>query len=100
MKINNIRLGDIVVSKPTSTFGGVVQYDYGKTVTKGGFEGIGVLNKPPQTLLTAMSKLQANQMIEASRIPAFLSEMAAKDPEMMTEFIYPGRQQDRLFQSE
>jgi hypothetical protein len=47
MKINNIRLGDIIVSKPTSTFGGVVQYDYGKTVTKGRFERIGVLNKPP-----------------------------------------------------
>ncbi|RDW64329.1 uncharacterized protein DSM5745_09740 [Aspergillus mulundensis] len=26
------RLGDVVVSKPTSTYGGVVQYDYGKTV--------------------------------------------------------------------
>jgi hypothetical protein len=32
---DNIRLGDVVVSKPTATFGGVVQYDMGK-VTEGG----------------------------------------------------------------
>src|SRR5882757_9995264 len=28
----DIRLGDVVVSKPTDGYGGVVQYDYGKTV--------------------------------------------------------------------
>jgi nucleoside phosphorylase len=27
---DDIRLGDVVVSKPTLTFGGVVQYDMGK----------------------------------------------------------------------
>src|ERR1700722_2881046 len=31
----DIRLGDVVVSKPTSDFGGVVQYDFGKTVGEG-----------------------------------------------------------------
>lgn len=34
----DIRLGDVVVSKPRSAFGGVVQYDYGKTVAEGCFE--------------------------------------------------------------
>ena len=29
---DDMRLGDVVVSKPTGTLGGVVQYDYGKTV--------------------------------------------------------------------
>jgi nucleoside phosphorylase len=29
---NDIRLGDFVVSKPTATFGGVVQYDLGKVL--------------------------------------------------------------------
>jgi nucleoside phosphorylase len=96
----DIRLSDIVVSKPTSTFGGVLQYDYGKTVTGGHFERIGTLNKPPQALLTAVSKLQANQIVEASRIPAFLSEMLDKYPEMTTKFTHPGQQRDRLFQAE
>src|ERR1700734_1677091 len=29
---NDIRLGDIVISQPTGAFGGVIQYDFGKTV--------------------------------------------------------------------
>jgi nucleoside phosphorylase len=33
----DVHLGDIVVSKPTATYRGVVQYDYGKAVV-GGFE--------------------------------------------------------------
>jgi hypothetical protein len=43
----DIRLGDVVVSKPTESFGGVVQYDYGKSVQEGGFTRAGILNKPP-----------------------------------------------------
>ncbi|KAJ5802105.1 uncharacterized protein N7503_004555 [Penicillium pulvis] len=43
----DIRLGDIVVSKPTGTTGGVIQYDYGKTLTSGRFQRTGCLNKPP-----------------------------------------------------
>jgi hypothetical protein len=34
----DIRLGDVVVSKPTAgTFGGVLQYDFGKTISRGRF---------------------------------------------------------------
>ena len=42
----DIRLGDVVVSKPDDNFGGVVQYDYGKTIQDGTFKRIGTLNKP------------------------------------------------------
>jgi hypothetical protein len=42
----DIRLGDVVFSKTDKYFKGVVQYDYGKTVTKGRFEHTGTLNKP------------------------------------------------------
>ena len=93
----DIRLGDVVVSKPTGDFGGVVQYDFGKTVARGVFERSGRLNRPPQILLTAISRLQAEGMIEASRIPEFLSEMIAVYPRMQTEFTYRGQDQDRLF---
>jgi nucleoside phosphorylase len=43
----DIRLGDIVVSKPTKVTGGVVQYDMGKETLEG-FERIGTLDKPPR----------------------------------------------------
>ncbi|KKZ59044.1 hypothetical protein EMCG_00912 [[Emmonsia] crescens] len=39
----DIRLEDIVVSKPTGTFGGVIQYDYGKTVCDGKLQKTGML---------------------------------------------------------
>src|SRR5450432_738643 len=44
---NDIRLGDIVVSKPAGTSGGVIQYDFGKTVQDGQFTPTGSLNRPP-----------------------------------------------------
>ena len=93
----DIRLGDVVVSKPTGEFGGVVQYDFGKTVGQGVFERSGRLNKPPQMLLTAITNLQAYQAVERSRIPEFLSEMITAHPDMRAEFTYRGQEQDRLF---
>jgi nucleoside phosphorylase len=53
---NDIRLGDVVVSKPEGTFGGVRQYDCGKA-TIHGFEESGQLNSPPLVLLNAMGAL-------------------------------------------
>ncbi|KIX05149.1 uncharacterized protein Z518_06021 [Rhinocladiella mackenziei CBS 650.93] len=96
----DIRLGDVVVSKPTDCYGGVVQYDYGKTIRDGGFKRIGMLNKPPKVLLTAISQLQADDMLRPNRIPEHLSEMAAKYPIMTAQFTHHGRQQDHLFEAQ
>ena len=52
----DIRLGDVVVSQPHGTFGGVVQYDSGKA-TPSGFARTGSLNSPPQILLGAVAKV-------------------------------------------
>jgi nucleoside phosphorylase len=95
----DIRLGDIVVSKPTDTIGGVVQYDYGKTISGGRFQRTGVLNKPPEVLLTAISDLQADHMMGLSQIPKILSYLAVKYPEM-SQFTYRGQQLDQLFEAE
>ncbi|KAL4926430.1 nucleoside phosphorylase domain-containing protein [Aspergillus undulatus] len=58
----DIRLGDIVVSKPTGTIGGVMQYGLGERVENGRFEQTGFPNKPPQTLLSTASRMQAEHM--------------------------------------
>src|SRR6267378_5108144 len=60
---NDIRLGDIVVSKPTGVLGGVVQYDYGKTIASGVFQQTGMMNQPPQVLLNAIAGLHRNEML-------------------------------------
>lgn len=96
----DIRLGDVVVSKPTRDSGGVIQYDYGKTVTGGRFERTGVLNKPPPVLLTAISRLQAEHNLKPDRISALLSEAVARNPEITEKFTYRGEDQDILFESE
>lgn len=96
----DIRLGDVVVSKPTRDSGGVIQYDYGKTVTGGRFERTGVLNKPPPVLLTAISRLQAEHELDPSRISVLLLATAAKNPGMRDKFTYRGEDQDLLFDSE
>ena len=73
----DIRLGDVVVSKPTGIFGGVVQCDSGKALAcegADGFQRTGMLNQPPQFLLTGLSKLQANHLGQCRRYLDFLTE--------------------------
>ncbi|KAF4956033.1 hypothetical protein FSARC_11696 [Fusarium sarcochroum] len=86
----DVRLGDVVVSTE------VVQYDFGKTIQQGHFQRTGTLNKPPQALMTAVAKLQADHQSEPSRIPAFLTEMLKRYPSMIG-FTHPGSHQDQLF---
>ena len=70
----DIRLGDVVVSQPHKTFGGVVQYDMGKT-TLSGFERIGSLNSPPQVLLSAITKAQANEHRGRSKLVKYMLKL-------------------------
>src|SRR4029077_15756366 len=64
----DIRLGDVVVSRPSGSSSGVVQYDYGKTIRDGRFEQTGSLNKPPPILLNAISQLISDHKMGAMRI--------------------------------
>jgi nucleoside phosphorylase len=97
---HDIRLGDVVVSKPTGTFGGVIQYDFGKAIQGGKFVRTGSLNKPPEVLLTALSNLEAKHMMENHQVAKYLSEMTAKYPKMATQFTCPGIQHDSLYKAE
>ncbi len=92
----DIRLGDVVVSKPTNTSGGVVQYDMGKE-TRNGFERTGALNKPPAVLLSAVQQLVAQHELEDSRISYYISRMVETFPKMKEKYSHPGVEQDQLF---
>jgi nucleoside phosphorylase len=96
---DDIRLGDVVVSKPTATFGGVVQYDMGKVTEGGKFQRTGSLSKPPAVLSANMHRLQAQQARLGSRIPKLLSEMLQKYPKMAGQYVYQGAGNDLLFES-
>ncbi|KAF5231869.1 hypothetical protein FAUST_9005 [Fusarium austroamericanum] len=98
----DIRLGDIIVSQPDGTTGGVVQYDLGKAKTNGGWERKGSLDKPPPVLLHALASLQAEHEIEPSKVPDLLQAMLEANPGMTRpkrDFTYQGAENDRLFDS-
>jgi nucleoside phosphorylase len=100
-KSNDIRLGDVVVSKPTGIHGGVVQYDFGKAVNEGLFQRIGTMNQPPQILLTAVSKLQSRSRTEnRDYISGVLSQTLDKDLDNKDRFSRPSPDQDHLFDAE
>jgi nucleoside phosphorylase len=96
----DIRLGDVVVSKPTDRHSGVIQYDFGKTIAQGQLYQTGTLNKPPQALLTAISHLQSSYMISNPQIPQILANTRQKFPALETLFAYLGTENDFLFKSE
>lgn len=94
----DIRLGDIVVSKPTSTFGGVVQYDMGKE-TVDGFERTGTLDKPPAVLRAAVQQLVARHEMEESQVDFYLSQMITEFPKMKEKYGHPDAGDDQLFET-
>ncbi|KAL5001352.1 hypothetical protein BDV10DRAFT_182585 [Aspergillus recurvatus] len=98
-KEHDIRLGDIVVSRPYGSSGGVVQYDYGKTIRGRQFEHTGTLDKPPQVLLTAVNNVQSNEILGKSRISEFLAEIPNKYP-ALSQFTHRNQENDHLYQAE
>jgi hypothetical protein len=91
----DIRLGDVVVSKPHKVHGGVVQYDSGKA-TPSRFERTGSLNSPPRILLGAVAKVQANELRGRSQLSTYISKLerlpkfqrAKAGPDMLFEVVY------------
>lgn len=72
----DVRLGDVVVSKPDSTYGGVVQYDSGKA-TASGFKRTGALQMPPALLLNAVVNLHAKRWRGKGRLMEYLSKLVS-----------------------
>ncbi|KAG4273581.1 hypothetical protein FPRO04_09448 [Fusarium proliferatum] len=99
----DIRLGDVVVGQPYGVTGGVVQYDFGKAKSSGGWERTGSIDKPPAVLLKALANLQAEHEIRPSKIPRILTAMLKANPGMTrpsSNFTYQGSENDRLFPSD
>ncbi|KAF3226398.1 hypothetical protein TWF191_004660 [Orbilia oligospora] len=96
-RLHDIRLGDVVVSKPRGTSSGVIQYDYGKAVENGQLIMDGSLDKPPKTLLTAMSSLEADHLRRGNGISGHISKMLYKHPHMQQHFKHQGLENDILY---
>ncbi|OQV00398.1 hypothetical protein CLAIMM_05895 isoform 2 [Cladophialophora immunda] len=94
----DIRLGDVVVSQPDGTHGGVVQYDLRKNLGEGVFERKGVLRPPPTLLLTALTNLQSQHQIHGNQISGTLSTMIQRSPRLAkVGYMHPGPEKDVLY---
>ncbi|KAK6522086.1 hypothetical protein TWF281_002654 [Arthrobotrys megalospora] len=73
----DVRLGDIAVSQPHGTSGGVVQYTFAGAIQGGALRRIGSLDSPPRVLLDAVAAMQAQHARQPSHIPLLLGKMIA-----------------------
>jgi nucleoside phosphorylase/tetratricopeptide (TPR) repeat protein len=91
---NDIRLGDVVISQPSLQFGGVIQYDMGKTEADGRITRTGSLNAPPTILLNALAKLRANYIREKTCFHDYLDKVSK-----LRAFAFPGHDRDVLYEA-
>ncbi|KAK6351863.1 hypothetical protein TWF718_005008 [Orbilia javanica] len=95
----DIRLGDVIVSEPVPGFGGVLQYDFGKTVQSGKFIQHGVLNKPPAVFLKAIAKMKSEQLLGSEyKFNETVTDLLDAG-NLSQKFKRPPAGSDRLFQT-
>jgi hypothetical protein len=101
----DIRLGDIVVSQPDGTTGGVCQYDLVKAKSGDKRERNGFLGRPPTVLLNALASIQADHERKDSKVPCYLQQMLERNPKMgkrskqNPSYTHQGLDNDRLFKA-
>ena len=95
---HDIRLGDIVVSSPRDGKGGVLQYDFGKTIQDQSFQNTGFLDQPPRLLRTAVNGLRSDYKSEGHGIDEAINRILENKPRLQGEFSRPDPRTDRLFQ--
>ncbi|KAL6876966.1 purine and uridine phosphorylase [Trichoderma novae-zelandiae] len=92
------RLGDVVISCPTATEPGVVQWDMGKAEGGGRFRRTGSLAPPPTSLLTALSKFEADHMASRAKMLGYLDDLRWMS-NVRKSFVKSDALKDVLYQS-
>jgi nucleoside phosphorylase len=96
---HDIRLGDIVVSTPRESEGGVFQYDFGKTIQEQAFQYTRFLNQPPTILRTTVAGIQAQYKRKGHHLEEVIRLVLEKNPRLRQEYARPHPSTDRLFHS-
>ncbi|KAJ5773803.1 hypothetical protein N7457_008699 [Penicillium paradoxum] len=91
-----IRLGHVVVSEPTGTHSGAIQYDHGKA-KMGQFERKGFLPPPPTVLLNAAREVAVRrQRMDYDPVWKNLERIRV-DRQIHRRFKFPGAANDHLY---
>lgn len=94
-----IRLGHVVVSKPSGEHSGAVQYDHGKAEA-GQFRRTGFLAPPPTVLLSAAQQLAVGRA--RLRMDPLLAHLSRIDTTIrgLKRYKYPGADKDYLYRAD
>ncbi|KAJ9200806.1 hypothetical protein DTO164E3_3956 [Paecilomyces variotii] len=94
---HDIRLGDIVISYPEGTCGGILQHNMGKVEQSGEFRRTGSLASPPRSLLIAVSNMRGALLTDDPRYPGYINTAINRTARTQKNFSRPDSQSDRLF---
>ncbi|KAL3295266.1 ankyrin repeat [Colletotrichum asianum] len=98
---HDIRLGDVVVSSRGKGSGGVIQFDYGKSIQGEDFQETGHLNQPPTSLLMAAAALDAQYDFEGPRLNDKVNEaLKGRRKAFRNKYSRPLDDTDRLYRPE
>ena len=97
---HDIRLGDVVVSSPRNSVGGVLQYDHGKAVQNKPFHSTQHLNEPPKYLMSAVGELRIRYEEDDMPLQRMVNEALAKKPKLRQRYQRPSAETDRLYRSD
>ncbi|KAI9682573.1 MAG: hypothetical protein M1822_006871 [Bathelium mastoideum] len=96
----NVRLGDIVVGTPVYNLPGVVQWDSG-IIEGEKYRRIGTLDKAPEVLRAAITKLRARHEIRRAHtgILSILEDLRRKEPDFVLRYGKSKDLKDTLFET-
>ena len=90
----DVHLGDVVISIPDGTSGGVIQWDKGKLKADGTLQRTGSLNQPPSSLLGAALRLGTAIELEEDSIAEYITDG------VRPEYRFPEENEDCLYDPE
>ena len=97
---HDIRLGDIVVSTPRNGKGGVLQYDFGRTIQNQSFQTTGYLDQPPSILRNAVNGLKADYERKGHRLEEMIQNALKDNRRLRKKYSRPDPKSDILYRSE
>jgi len=92
---HDIRVGDMVISKPGSKSSGVIQYDRGRTSKDGDFIITHTVDSTAPQPLSALSTMQRRHDIDGNTFARHLTNIPQN---MKSKNAYPGEGVDILFE--
>ncbi|KAK5997702.1 Metacaspase-9-like protein [Cladobotryum mycophilum] len=99
-KKRDIRLGDVVVSRPGNGFGGVIQYDFGKKIQDREFILTGFLNEPPSLFRVAIDTLEVDYEMNSPQLNEAIDVVLKARPNLQKTYERPDPSSDRLYRSD